>query len=491
MVASYGQVWQAEHLNLINDVLLDISEGKVKRQMIFAPPRHGKSTMVSHYFPAWYLGRFPQKRVILTSFEADQAREFGRKARDVLDEFGPWVFGIKVRAISSAAHRWNLLALNQQGLWVPVKGGMNTASVRGPLTGKGAHVLVIDDPIKDEAMALSEAYQRSNYEWYRATAYPRLESGGAVVLMHTRWHEQDLAGKLLADEGTIEEGGLWRVLKLPALAEDEAVTGEPDPLGREPGQALWPEMFDEEALEDRRITLQSWFFAEFQQRPQPASGGTFKSEWIRYFYEDEIGYDTWYYLDDGENSRRFSANNCWHFCTLDLAVGQEAQHDWTVAQIWCVTPDGDLLLLHQERARVEGPDHLPMIRRLKREWNLAFIGIEKVAYQTSLIQAAKREGMPVIELIPDKAKEIRAIPAASMMSTGRIFFRAGADYVDGLIHELLSFPRGRFDDQVDALAYAAREMLLRFSGGRAREAGESAENTGPYGPVQDQPYAPL
>jgi hypothetical protein len=241
-----------------------VAIGSVKRLLITMPPRHGKSEFASKYFPAWYLGTFPDRRVILTSYEADFAMTWGRKVRDLLHEFGPAVFGVSVRSDSTAANRWGI---------EDNTGGMDTAGVGGPITGKGAHLLIIDDPVKNAEEAASETMRNKAWDWYVSTAYTRLEPAGAVILIQTRWHSDDLAGRILAHAA--ETGERWDVVNLPAMAE------EGDVLGRESGEPLWPERFDLDALERIRATLGGYYFAAlYQQRPGPPDGAMFKTAWL-------------------------------------------------------------------------------------------------------------------------------------------------------------------------------------------------------------------
>lgn len=206
------------------------------------PPRHGKSEMASRYTPAWYLGRYPNRRVILASYEADYAASWGRKARDLLEEHGSSLFGVCVRQDSHAANRWDLADHN---------GGMTTAGVGGAITGRGADLLIIDDPVKSVEEAESETYRARTWDWWRGVALTRLEPGGSVILVMTRWHEDDLAGRILQ-----EDSANWRVLSLPAIASDDL----DDPLDREPGEPLWPERYDADALARRRQEMGSRLF---------------------------------------------------------------------------------------------------------------------------------------------------------------------------------------------------------------------------------------
>ena len=177
--------------------------------MVTLPPRHGKSQLISQYFPAWYLGTFPDRRTILTSYEAGFAAGWGRRARDVLEEFGPEVFEVSVREDSSAADRWDINGH---------VGGMITAGVGGAITGRGADLLIIDDPVKNSEDAASKTMRDKAWEWYQSTAYTRLEPGGAIILVMTRWNEDDLAGRILKESQT--GGEKWEVMNLPAIAEE-------------------------------------------------------------------------------------------------------------------------------------------------------------------------------------------------------------------------------------------------------------------------------
>jgi hypothetical protein len=241
---------------LLNRKLVGVALGEIPRLLVTMPPRHGKSSLCSHYFPAWYLGNYPGLNVILASYEADFAASWGRRARDVLEEHGPPVFGVRVSRDSSAANRWEIAGHG---------GGMMTAGVGGPLTGKEANVIILDDPVKNDQEANSPTYREHLWEWYRATLYTRLEPGGAIILIQTRWNQDDLAGRLLQE---MEDGGeRWDVLRFPALAEDN------NPLGREPGEPLWPQRFNKKRLQEIRRTISSyWWAALYQQRPAPAPG---------------------------------------------------------------------------------------------------------------------------------------------------------------------------------------------------------------------------
>ncbi|MCC6419952.1 MAG: hypothetical protein IT429_17085 [Gemmataceae bacterium] len=257
--ASRGRWVSPPHLTLLNRKLLDVAAGRCRRLVISMPPRHGKSELTSRYFPAWFLGSYPDRRVILTSYEANFAAGWGRKARDVLGATGH-LFGVKVSGASSAADRWEI-----EGR----EGGMVTAGVGGPITGRGADVLIVDDPVKNAEEARSPTQREKAWDWFKSTAYTRLEPNGSVILIMTRWHRDDLAGRLLSQAADLD-GYRWEVISLPALAT------ESDPLGRQPGEALWPQRYPAERLEATRKDIEAFWWAALYQQDPTAEGGT---EW--------------------------------------------------------------------------------------------------------------------------------------------------------------------------------------------------------------------
>jgi len=233
------QYQRARHHELIAAKLEAVERGEIDRLMLFLPPRHGKSELASKRFPAWCLGRNPKRQIIAASYNSDLANDFGRSVRNIVaePEFGQVFRGVSLAADSQAANRMNT---NHGGAYVSA--GVGTA-----VTGRGAHIAIIDDPFKDRAEADSETRRESVWDWYRSTLYTRLMPGGAVAIINTRWHEDDLCGRLLESEGRIEDGGQWDVLEMPAI--------------NSAGEALWPEWYPMPALEriSRRLdTLQRW-----------------------------------------------------------------------------------------------------------------------------------------------------------------------------------------------------------------------------------------
>jgi predicted phage terminase large subunit-like protein len=438
---------------------MDVAAGKISRLLITMPPRHGKSEFASKWLPSWYLGNFPDNRVILASYGASFAASWGRKTRDILNEHGPRLFGVSIRSDSKAADEWLI-----EGR----EGGMQTCGVGGPLTGKGADLLIIDDPVKNAEEANSEVYRQKTWEWYTSTAYTRLEPGGALVLIQTRWHEDDLAGRILANAA--ESGEPWVVLNLPAIA------GEGDQLGRSPGEPLWPERFGLDDFDRIRKAVGSYqFSALYGQSPTPADGGLFKRAWFRYWTPAGNGH---YRL--GAGGGLVSVDHCRRFGTMDLAFSLKKTADFTVICAWAVTPRSDLILLDMARSRMEAPSLVPTAKDLSDRWDLDYLGIEKILGQALVVKEAQDKGMTVRQLIPDVDKITRSIPAQIRMENGQVYLPQGHPDLDVIEKELLTFPRGTHDDIVDNFSYAAAD-IKRFGGAEepaeVREAREEGEKT--------------
>lgn len=417
---------------------MEIAAGRNDRLMISMPPRHGKSELVSKYNPAWYLGRFPDRRVILTSYEADFAAEWGRKARNVLDEFGPAYFGVRVSDDSSAANRWTI-----EGH----EGGMVTAGVGGPITGRGADLLIVDDPIKNEEEANSQTIRDKIAGWFSSTAYTRLEPKGAVIIIQTRWHEDDLTGRLLLEE--IDGGDRYRKVILPAEALED------DVLGRAPGEALWPERWPLEYLKRRAKKLGSYRYAAlYQQSPQPAGGAVFKRENFRYFWE--MG--NYYLLRKNNGVKRVAKSDCWRFQTIDPAGTEKQLSDYFVVMTLDVSPDNEILVVDVRREKAETTKHDRIMAESKGNWHPSYQAVESKSFGLNIFQRLRNKGYAITELKADSDKVSRARPAQAMMEAEQFFFRAGAEWLGDYEAELLVFPKGKHDDMVDTTSYAAIEI---------------------------------
>lgn len=438
------------HLMVLNEVLIDVAKGITPRVILTFPPRHGKSETTSRLFPAWYVGMNPWHRVMLISYAAEFAATWGRKTRDLMEEYGPRFFNVKMRDDVRAKDAWEVMERTVHG-FRPTIGGMVTAGIGGPITGKGGDLIIVDDPIKNQEEAFSQHMRDKNWDWFKSTLMSRAEPGAKAIVIQTRWHEDDLAGRLIqqTEDG---DGESWQLINFPALA------GPNDVLGRAEGEALWPERYSRERLLAVQADQGSyWFSALYQQSPIPAGDALFKPEDLCRYIRNDHGVLTLIHRDGSKSL--IQDNQGVRFTTVDLAASLKQSADFTVVSTWQETPYGDLILLDVKRLRMEGPDQVPLLMRTWQELQPRVFYIENVGYQLTIIQAALRAGLPVRPLTPDTDKVSRALSPAAKMEAGKIFFPMGAPWLQDVESELWRFPAGAHDDFVDTLSMASLASL--------------------------------
>lgn len=415
------------------------------RFIVTMPPRHGKSTLCSAWLPFWFLNLFPEKSVMLVSYGADFAKKWGRR----------------VRRLATVHQDRTLMRLSAEsrnaGEWETTKGGgMKSVGIDGDATGRGADLLIIDDPVKNAKDARSEVIQQTNWDAWRETFRTRVEPGGTVLIVQTRWHEADLAGKLLTADAS-RAGKSWSVINFPAIAE------ESDVLGRQTGDALWPDRFSVEDLEVIRDDPadgvgSNAFAALYQQRPSPAGGDIFKAESFRYFTQDE----NFFRLATDEGEKRFAKQDCRIFMTADTAATAKTTSDWTVLGKLAVTPENHLLVLDVYRVRLTVPEQWTfLLRKMEeaRRWSgYQWTGVEDSPVGKALLQQAALSGIPLKALPCTTDKVTRAQAISVLYENGRVFHPEFASWLAEYEHELLVFPNGQFDDQVDMVAHAGNHM---------------------------------
>ena len=456
---SKGAWIPAPHLILLNEAALDLVAGREEGLIEELPVRHGKSEFTSKYLPAWYLGRFPKKRVGLASYEADFAATWGRKVRDILEEHGEEIFGVRVSPSNSAAHRWDV-QYREGNRWV-TGGGMFTSGVGGPMTGMGFDLLIVDDPFKNAQEANSKTRRDHVWEWFTSVALTRVEPGGVVIVIQSRWHEDDLIGRLKKHQGDGEEtdGRKYRVIHLPAIAEED------DILGREAGEALFPERYPIEQLMKLKKDVGPYYFsALYQGTPRPPDGTVFKRQHFRYFTLQ--GDMATLYREDGIVDR-FSTRQCWRFQTIDPSASEKDTADFFVITTFLVTPRADLLVENVFRLRIEGAEQKKLIAQMYRKYHPVLQGVEVKAMGLTLFQECRNMGLPVYELKAETDKVIRAQPVAARMEAHTVFFREGAHWLEDFEDELVAFPKGANDDQVDTLSYGGislADVLTKVEG---------------------------
>lgn len=419
------------------------------------PPQHGKSQLTSRFFPAWFLGTYPDKNVILGSYNGDFASEWGREGRDLMEQFGR-LWGLQVRKDSNAASRWRIRGR---------QGGMKTVGRGGSVTGRRGDLFIIDDPFNGPREANSPAIREQAWEWYKTVARTRMRPDGAMVVIQTRWHEDDLAGRIIrrVEAGETEEH--WERVDFPAIAEG-LPPGGIDALGRVNGEALWPEVYDEEhfRIEKKEQGPYNWS-ALYQQKPIPLGGGFFKRAWLRYYRTRTVNGIQHFELvragaDDVPRVERVPISICTVFSTVDLGVSGDASSDYTVVATYALTPKNDLILLDVVRVQEEGPEQVDLMQQAYMKYRGSFVGVESVAYQMTAVQHLARRGVPVRPINPGPGgKEARALIPASRMQMGTFFVpdeAEGKEWVAEWVREHVNFPRYKYDDQVDTTSYAAQ-----------------------------------
>lgn len=439
-IAAWPQYEAASHLRLIARKLEAVADGRVKRLLIHMPPRHGKSHLVSTFFPAWYLGRRPDHQIIFATYAQDLADDFGRKVRNQMtDPLFQAVFGeIGLAGDSRSASDF-----------VTTAGGeYHALGVGGPGTGRGAHVLIIDDATKNREDAESLTMRRKLKDWYTSVAYTRLMPEGAIVVVATRWHEDDLPGWLLKEHG--HEG--WEVLSLPALDESNA--------------ALWPEKYPVERLVTIRQTVgpRDWE-ALYMQRPRAPEGGEFLRNWIQRYVNADRG--------AGMNK----------LILVDPASQKRKGNDFTSMWVIGLGPDRNAYALDIVRDRLNLQERAQVLFDLHRKWKPYEVRYERYGMMGDIehLQSrmeVERYRFPVTEVAGSLAKEDRIRRLIPLFQERRFYLPESLWYTrsDGKTYDLVSeflqeeylaFPSGKTDDMIDALSRLVepgREFALRWPG---------------------------
>jgi predicted phage terminase large subunit-like protein len=407
---------------LIIEHLERLLAGKIKKLAIIAPPRHGKSLLGSVMLPAFALGKNPKENILTVSYGSELSEGFGRRVRNILSDptFHELFPQSRISPDSSAVYR---LAMTAGGECSWIGRG-------GAATGKGASLLILDDLLKDQVEANSEATCRSIVDWLQSVAFTRLTPHGRVLAIATRWSERDPMGWILQQNG-------WTVLHLPAFAERN------DPIGRQPGQALWASQYPVEALEAIRADVGSRVFACLYQGNVAASqGNVFKRDWFRHYQQPP------------EKFSRIVQS--W-----DTAFKAGATNDFSVCATFGETSSG-IYLLSLYRAKVEFPTLKRMVAELAELWSPNEIYVEDKSSGQSLIQELKLSTpYPIIPIAVDRDKETRASATTGYFESGRVQFPQNAPWLGDLEDELATFPGGLHDDQVDAVCQALNRLRDR------------------------------
>lgn len=409
-----------------------VIDGKCNRLILQVPPRHGKSLLASQLLPAAYLLAHPERYVGISSYSAELAEGFSRKARDYFRDAG----GL-LNESSKAVNAWG----TEGG------GGLWAAGVGGAITGRSGHLLIIDDPVKNREDAESARMMDKLNDWYTSTLYTRLEPHvGAIVVIQTRWSENDMIGQLLDNEQNVSEKGRenWTIVDLPALYEDEddrpklpahcpAVTDWREEIG----SALCPQRYDQDALERIREAIGSRDFASlYQQRPAPEGGNMFSPDWWQYYKWD----------DPLPEFQRI-------MLSVDCTFTDAKKADYVVGAV--VGQAGSrFYVLDLAREKLDVVGTMAMIARMYNKHALSGTVIELAASGYAVYQMMSKRVPGLIGFKPERSKEARASGIVPLVEAGNIYLPASAHWLDAFINEFSLFPASKNDDMVDALTMA-------------------------------------
>lgn len=442
----------AKHHRALAKVLEKVEKGHIPRLIVTLPPRHGKTELISRRFIPWLLGRQPHRNIIFATYNEPFSQDIGSDCRNIMQS--PTFKQVFPR------FRFRLGGTSKEKLQA-AEGGMAAFVGRGgSITGRGADILIIDDPIKDSEEAQSPALRQKLWEWFTQVAMTRLMTKFAsVVVVHTRWHEDDLIGRITDPTNPCyseEEAAKWKIINLPAIA------AENDPLGRQPGEALWPERFDLDFLNAAKTLDPKGFSALYQQRPTPEDGDLFRAEWLVSYEKSELPSDL----------RIYAAS--------DHAIGEDkTRNDATVMIVGGVDRYGDIYILDVWWEKAGADKQVEAMLRLAKQWKPLLWFAEK-GHISKAIGPFLRKRMQetqtwfsVEEVTPIGNKVQRAQSIMGRMSMKKVKFPKHAPWVMQAREELLKFPNARHDDFVDALAWLGRavDRMAVPSAARPRDEG--------------------
>jgi predicted phage terminase large subunit-like protein len=430
-----GRVWpdfiEGAHHRIFAQKLQQVAEGDLKRLIVNMPPRHTKSEFASYLFPAWLVGRNDKLKIIQTTHTGELAMNFGRKMRNLIDsaEYKDIFPKVTLSPDSKSA-----------GRWTTTKGGEYfAAGVGGAITGRGADLLIIDDP-HSEQDALSDAAMENAYEWYTSGPRQRLQPGGSIVIVMTRWSERDLTAKVLKQQSVSPKADKWEVIEFPAILEVDE--------GKE--KALWPEFWELDELAGVRATLslQKWS-AQWLQRPTSDAVSIIKRSWWQQWERENVpGVE--YIIQ-----------------SYDTAFLKKEHADYSAITTWGVfQPEEDsgpnLILLDSKKGRYEFPELKREALKSYHYWEPDIVIIEAKASGAPLTQELRAMGIPVMNFSPGKGQDkfARVNAVAPLFESGMIWVPE-KDFAEEMIEECAQFPNGEHDDLVDSMTQA----LLRFRQG--------------------------
>lgn len=439
--------WQKEKVSVyICEQLEKVANGEIKRLIITVPPRHGKSYIASKKFPPWYLRKYPKNNLMIVSYSSDLAYDFSKVARDTIIE-NPELFpDISVDQNAKAVKKWLIKG--------HMMGGVVAAGVGGSITGRGANCAIIDDPFKNYEEASSPVIRESVWQWYLSTLRTRLAPNGSIVVILTRWHQDDLVGRLLEDAKT--DGERWDIIDLPAIAEEDN-----DVLGRKRGEALSPRYPIKELLKTKKALGSYLFSALYQQRPRAKEGNFYKKQWFNDAGDIKALMEYW------KRNRLFPEI----YAGMDFAIGEKTQNDFNSICVAAINPEKlkSFILLDRVSFKSDADGIADEMIRVQRKWKPLVFGLEEGVIRKAIWSTVKRkmeETGVIINpefLIPIKDKVARARLGQGLLRQGCWSFPKGEIWYGEFEDNMLGFPFARHEDDVDSFSWV-NHVIDRGSG---------------------------
>ena len=432
------------HHAVIAKYLELVEKGVLKRLLILTPPQHGKSELASIAFPSWYKGRHPERNVLATSYSASLANNFGRKTRNIVQDDLTFRVIFPELEVADDSHAVNKWVTRKRDDPRKMEGSYEAAGIGGAITGKRAHIAIVDDPLKNMEEAYSSNIREAHWDWFHSALTTRLSPNGAVIVIMTNWHDDDLGGRIQEEaRNDIKRGkkpfDTWVTLKFPAIAED-------DEEFRKKGEALWADEYSADILLDRKSRMPEKIWRSVYQQDARSAEGTI------------LRRDAWGWYKELPDIEPIQIVQCW-----DTAQEIGKSNDWTVCTTWAEYETG-YYLLDIWRKRVQYPELVKQIYILNNEYSADAILVENKSSGVALIQELKRDAkLDVIGVEPkQRSKQVRLLSVIPAIESRRVKLPdpkyIKADWLESFLDECAGFDSYPYDDQVDSMVYALEYM---------------------------------
>lgn len=440
---THNEMKPLKHQLYISPYLDRISDGEQLFIIVELPPQHGKSTYITETFPTFYLAKNPDKLAMVVSYSEELYKKFGRKNRELFRLYSDALFNLKISTETASVSEWGIDGH---------LGQLYCTSILGGATGRGTDLLIVDDPVKNRAEAESKTIRDKIYAEWQDTFYSRLSANGSVIIIMTRWHEDDLAGRLLREARLP-----WVEIKIPAIAEEN------DLLGRKVGEALAPEIGKDEewAEQTKAVTGSRGWASLYQQRPTPAGGDIFKRSWAKYYVPS---IEMKVKLELGDDVKVMPSSFSQQIQSWDCTFKDKSTSDYVAGQVWA-RDNADFYLLDRHHERMGIVETMRAIQSMTTRWPEATAKlVEDKANGTAVIEMLQKKIPGMVAVNPQGGKEVRAQAVAPFWESGNVYVPhpLWKAWTDEVLDELEAFPNGTHDDDVDSMSQALVKMDKPF-----------------------------